>query len=39
MTNMRKCIGSTKFGLEAHEAPPDEPLGAKRPDRARRSAR
>ena len=21
MTNMRKCIGSTKFGIEAHEAP------------------
>jgi hypothetical protein len=21
MTDMRKCIGSTKFGIEAHEAP------------------
>ena len=22
MTDMRKCIGSAKFGIEAHEAPP-----------------
>ena len=21
---MRRCIGSAKFGIEAHEAPPDE---------------
>ena len=24
MTTMRKCIGSTKFGIEAHEAPVDD---------------
>jgi hypothetical protein len=24
MADLRKCIGSTKFGIEAHEAPPDE---------------
>ncbi|MEX1171251.1 MAG: hypothetical protein WEG56_01445 [Chloroflexota bacterium] len=24
MADMRKCIGSAKFGIEAHEAPPDE---------------
>ena len=24
MTDMRKCIGSAKFGIEAHEAPPAE---------------
>ncbi len=24
MAEMRKCIGSTKFGIEAHEAPTDE---------------
>ena len=24
MTDMRKCIGSAKFGIESHEAPPDE---------------
>jgi hypothetical protein len=24
MTEMRKCIGSAKFGIEAHEAPPAE---------------
>jgi hypothetical protein len=23
-TGLRRCIGSTKFGIEAHEAPPDE---------------
>jgi len=23
-TELRRCIGSTKFGIEAHEAPPDE---------------
>jgi hypothetical protein len=23
-TEMRRCIGSAKFGIEAHEAPPDE---------------
>ena len=23
-TALRRCIGSTKFGIEAHEAPPDE---------------
>ena len=24
MADLRKCIGSAKFGIEAHEAPPDE---------------
>ena len=24
MAEMRRCIGSAKFGIEAHEAPPDE---------------
>jgi hypothetical protein len=24
MADMRRCIGSTKFGIEAHEAPADE---------------
>ena len=24
MADMRRCIGSAKFGIEAHEAPPDE---------------
>ena len=24
MADLRKCSGSTKFGIEAHEAPPDE---------------
>lgn len=24
MTDMRKCIGSARFGIEAHEAPVDE---------------
>ncbi len=24
MADMRKCIGSTTFGIEAHEAPPEE---------------
>jgi hypothetical protein len=24
MTGLRRCIGSTKFGIEAHQAPPDE---------------
>ena len=24
MTDMRRCIGSAKFGIEAHEAPADE---------------
>ena len=24
MADMRKCIGSTKFGIEAHEAPVDD---------------
>ena len=24
MTALRRCIGSAKFGIEAHEAPPDE---------------
>jgi hypothetical protein len=24
MADMRKCIGSAKFGIEAHEAPPAE---------------
>ena len=24
MADMRTCIGSAKFGIEAHEAPPDE---------------
>ena len=24
MADMRKCIGSTKFGIEAHEAPPED---------------
>ncbi len=23
-TELRRCIGSTTFGIEAHEAPPDE---------------
>lgn len=23
-TEMRRCIGSAKFGIEAYEAPPDE---------------
>jgi hypothetical protein len=23
-TGLRRCIGSAKFGIEAHEAPPDE---------------
>jgi hypothetical protein len=23
-TALRRCIGSTEFGIEAHEAPPDE---------------
>jgi hypothetical protein len=23
-TELRRCIGSAKFGIEAHEAPPDE---------------
>jgi hypothetical protein len=23
-TELRRCIGSTKFGIEAHEAPPEE---------------
>jgi hypothetical protein len=23
-TALRRCIGSTKFGIEAHEAPPEE---------------
>jgi hypothetical protein len=24
MADMRRCIGSAKFGIEAHEAPPDD---------------
>ena len=24
MTDLRKCIGSAKFGIEAHEAPPED---------------
>jgi hypothetical protein len=24
MADLRKCIGSAKFGIEAHEAPPEE---------------
>ena len=24
MADMRKCIGSAKFGIEAHDAPPEE---------------
>ena len=24
MADMRRCIGSTKFGIEAHEAPPTD---------------
>jgi hypothetical protein len=24
MADLRKCIGSAKFGIEVHEAPPDE---------------